>query len=80
MMFQSYALWPHLTVERNVAFGLEERKISKAEIEKRVGEMLDTMRLRSYGTRRVHELSGGQQQRVALARALVVKPRCPFAR
>jgi iron(III) transport system ATP-binding protein len=76
MMFQSYALWPHLTVERNVAFGLEERKVPRAEMEKRVGEMLDLMRIKAYSGRRVHELSGGQQQRVALARALVVQPRC----
>ncbi len=76
MMFQSYALWPHLTVERNVAFGLEERKVAKGEIEKRVGEVLEIMRIKSYSGRRIHELSGGQQQRVALARALVVQPRC----
>ena len=76
MMFQSYALWPHLTVERNVAFGLEERKVPRSEIEKRVGEVLGTMRIKAYAARRIHELSGGQQQRVALARALVVQPRC----
>ncbi len=76
MMFQSYALWPHLTVERNVAFGLEERKTPRPEIEKRVGEALAMMRLNAYAGRRIHELSGGQQQRVALARALVVQPRC----
>jgi ABC-type Fe3+/spermidine/putrescine transport system ATPase subunit len=76
MMFQSYALWPHLTVERNVAFGLEERKISKGEIERRVAEVLEVMRIKGLATRRIHELSGGQQQRVALARALVVQPRC----
>ena len=76
MMFQNYALWPHLTVERNVAFGLEEMKVSKPEIEKRVGEILDIMRIKACATRRIHELSGGQQQRVALARALVVQPRC----
>ena len=76
MMFQSYALWPHLTVERNVAFGLEERREGKAEIEKRVKEVLTLMRIEAYASRRIHELSGGQQQRVALARALVVQPRC----
>ena len=76
MMFQSYALWPHLSVERNVAFGLEERKLPKAEIEQRVGEVLDIMRIKPLSARRIHELSGGQQQRVALARALVVQPRC----
>ncbi|MGA3170302.1 MAG: ABC transporter ATP-binding protein [Chthoniobacteraceae bacterium] len=76
MMFQSYALWPHLTVERNVAFGLEERGVAKGEIAKRVGEVLGMMRISEYANRRIHELSGGQQQRVALARALVVQPRC----
>jgi iron(III) transport system ATP-binding protein len=76
MMFQSYALWPHMTVERNVAFGLEERKVPRPEIERRVTEVLGIMRLEKYAVRRIHELSGGQQQRVALARALVVQPRC----
>jgi iron(III) transport system ATP-binding protein len=76
MMFQSYALWPHLTVERNVAFGLEEKKRPRAEITKRVDEILHVMRIKAYSGRRIHELSGGQQQRVALARALVVQPRC----
>ena len=74
MMFQSYALWPHMTVEKNVAFGLEEQK--KDRIPERVAEILDRMRLKAYAARKVHELSGGQQQRVALARALVVQPRC----
>src|SRR5271166_4942428 len=76
MMFQSYALWPHLTVEQNVAFGLEERKVARAEITRRVAEVLGIMRLAKHAGRRIHELSGGQQQRVALARALVVQPRC----
>lgn len=76
MMFQSYALWPHLTVEGNVAFGLEERKVARGEIGRRVGEVLDIMRIKALAGRRIHELSGGQQQRVALARALVVQPRC----
>ena len=76
MMFQSYALWPHLTVERNVAFGLEEKKTPRPEITKRVADVLAIMRLAPLATRRIHELSGGQQQRVALARALVVQPRC----
>jgi iron(III) transport system ATP-binding protein len=76
MMFQSYALWPHLTVERNIAFGLEEKKTPRDEIKKRVAEVLGIMRIESYAARRIHELSGGQQQRVALARALVVQPRC----
>ena len=76
MMFQSYALWPHLTVERNVAFGLEEGKVARGEIDKRVGAILEVMRIAAYGGRKIHELSGGQQQRVALARALVTQPRC----
>jgi iron(III) transport system ATP-binding protein len=76
MMFQSYALWPHLTVAENVAFGLEERKIAKPELKRRVGEALESVRMGAYGERRPNELSGGQQQRVALARALVVRPRC----
>lgn len=76
MMFQSYALWPHLTVAENVAFGLEERKAPKAEIAARVQEALAAVQLGSLGERRIQQLSGGQQQRVALARALVVRPRC----
>jgi iron(III) transport system ATP-binding protein len=76
MMFQSYALWPHMTVAENVAFGLEERKIPKDEIRRRVGEALDSVRMGEYAARRPNQLSGGQQQRVALARALVIRPRC----
>ena len=76
MVFQSYALWPHLNVERNVAFGLEERKIGKAEIRQRVGEALELVHLSGMGGRGIDQLSGGQQQRVALARALVVRPKC----
>ncbi|HVW20091.1 MAG TPA: ABC transporter ATP-binding protein [Opitutaceae bacterium] len=76
MMFQSYALWPHLTVAQNVAFGLEERKVPRPEIDRRVGEALDSVQMGAYGARRPNELSGGQQQRVALARALVIRPRC----
>jgi iron(III) transport system ATP-binding protein len=76
MMFQSYALWPHMTVAQNVAFGLEERKIAKDEIKRRVGEALESVRMGSYAERRPNQLSGGQQQRVALARALVIRPRC----
>ena len=76
MMFQSYALWPHMTVEENVAFGLEERKVAKAEITRRVAEALESVRMGAYAARRPNELSGGQQQRVALARALVIRPRC----
>lgn len=76
MMFQSYALWPHMSVFENVAFGLEERKIGKAEIRQRVGDALAAVQMTEYGSRRPNELSGGQQQRVALARALVIRPRC----
>ena len=76
MMFQSYALWPHMTVAQNVAFGLEERRIAKDEIKRRVGEALESVRMGQYAERRPNQLSGGQQQRVALARALVIRPRC----
>ncbi len=76
MMFQSYALWPHMDVQHNVAFGLEEKKVKSTEIEKRVGEALGKVRMRKYADRKINELSGGQQQRVALARALVVRPQC----
>jgi iron(III) transport system ATP-binding protein len=76
MMFQSYALWPHLTVAKNVAFGLEERKLPRAEIEQRVHEALATVKMDGLGNRKINQLSGGQQQRVALARALVIRPRC----
>ena len=76
MVFQSYALWPHLTVGQNIAFGLEERKVPKAEIKMRVEEALEMVRLGGYGDRSIDQMSGGQQQRVSLARALVVKPRC----
>ena len=76
MMFQSYALWPHMTVGKNVAFGLEERKIGKDEIRQRVQEALASVKMEQYAGRKIHQLSGGQQQRVALARALVIRPRC----
>ncbi|NNE90501.1 MAG: ABC transporter ATP-binding protein [Verrucomicrobiales bacterium] len=76
MMFQSYALWPHLNVFKNVAFGLEERKVPKAEIKERVEEALEMVKMGGLGQRKINQLSGGQQQRVALARALVVRPRC----
>jgi len=76
MMFQSYALWPHMTVAQNVAFGLEERKVSARETAERVAAALASVRMESLGERRIHQLSGGQQQRVALARALVIRPRC----
>ena len=76
MMFQSYALWPHLNVFRNVAFGLEERKVPKPQIRERVQQALDMVKMGDYAQRKINQLSGGQQQRVALARALVVRPRC----
>ena len=76
MMFQSYALWPHLTVAGNVAFGLEERRVARAEITKRVDEALASVGMSTFANRKINQLSGGQQQRVALARALVIRPRC----
>jgi iron(III) transport system ATP-binding protein len=76
MMFQSYALWPHMSVAQNVAFGLEERGVPAAERARRVDEALASVQMRGLGERRIHQLSGGQQQRVALARALVIRPRC----
>ncbi|MCD8481307.1 MAG: ABC transporter ATP-binding protein [Verrucomicrobia bacterium] len=76
MMFQSYALWPHMTVAENVAFGLEQRKVGKAEIQQRVKEALESVQMGSYASRKPNQLSGGQQQRIALARALVIRPRC----
>jgi len=76
MMFQSYALWPHMSVAENVAFGLHERKIPKAEVTDRVAEALRSVKMEAYAARRPQQLSGGQQQRVALARALVIRPRC----
>jgi spermidine/putrescine transport system ATP-binding protein len=77
MVFQNYALFPHFDVEGNVAYGLEQMRprVAKADISRRVGEVLEMVRLDGYGKRKVHELSGGQQQRVALARAIVNKPR-----
>ncbi|WP_428030965.1 ABC transporter ATP-binding protein [Ancylobacter sp.] len=74
MLFQNYALFPHLTVARNLAFGLEMRKVPKGEIASRVAATLSTVRLSSFADRLPHQLSGGQQQRVGLARALIVEP------
>jgi iron(III) transport system ATP-binding protein len=74
MIFQSYAIWPNMTVEQNVAFGLELRKISGAEVKRRVGEMLEVVHMNHLADRYPAELSGGQQQRVALARAIVIRP------
>lgn len=73
-VFQSYALFPHLDVSENVAYGLKRKKVPGSEIDKRVAEMLDLVDLPGYGTRKITQLSGGQQQRVALARALVNRP------
>ncbi len=74
MVFQNYALWPHMSVERNVAFGLEERKLPRDEVSRRTAAALDLVGLTGYGARRPNQLSGGQQQRVALARTLAVEP------
>ena len=74
MVFQNYALFPHMTVNENIAFGLEVRKFSKEKIKAKVDEVRGLVRLGQYGERKINELSGGQQQRVALARALVIKP------
>lgn len=75
MMFQSYALFPHLTVEANIAFGLKQDGMPKPEIATRVREMLELVKLDGFGERKPHQLSGGQRQRVALARALAKRPR-----
>lgn len=75
MVFQNYALWPHLTVWKNVAFGLTERKVAKTEMKDRVKEALDMVGLGHLADRHPSQLSGGQQQRVALARTIVVRPR-----
>jgi iron(III) transport system ATP-binding protein len=74
IVFQSYAVWPHMTVFQNLAFPLKVRKLRRREIEKRVREVLDLVEMRPYEQRYPHQLSGGQQQRVALARALVYSP------
>ena len=76
MVFQSYALWPHMSVTQNVAFGLEMRKIAKAEIDRRVTDALEMVKMTDRALYKPNQLSGGQQQRVALARALVVHPKC----
>jgi putrescine transport system ATP-binding protein len=75
MMFQSYALFPHLSVEANVAFGLKQEGLTRQEIAGRVADMLALVKLDGFGARKPHELSGGQRQRVALARSLVKRPR-----
>ncbi|ATO12627.1 spermidine/putrescine ABC transporter ATP-binding protein [Micromonospora sp. WMMA2032] len=75
MVFQNYALFPHLSVAQNVAYGLKIRKVGRAESRRRIDEALGQVHLAGYGDRRIDQLSGGQQQRVALARALVIRPR-----
>ena len=75
MMFQSYALFPHMTVAQNIAFGLKQDKIPNAEIDARVAEMLKLVQMSQYAKRKPHQLSGGQRQRVALARSLAKRPK-----
>lgn len=75
MMFQSYALFPHMTVEQNVAFGLKQDKVPKDQLADRVLAMLDLVQMRKFASRKPHQLSGGQQQRVALARSLAKRPK-----
>ena len=74
MVFQNYALWPHMTVAQNIAFGLEVRRVSTVERDRRVAEAVALVRLEGLERSRPTQLSGGQQQRVALARALVIRP------
>jgi ABC-type Fe3+/spermidine/putrescine transport system ATPase subunit len=74
MVFQNYALFPHMTVAENVAYGLKVRNVPRAELSRRVDEALRLVRLEGYGGRAIRQLSGGQQQRVALARAVVIEP------
>ncbi len=75
MMFQSYALFPHLDIWENIAFGLKREGLPRAEVKQRVGEMLDLVQLGPFAKRKPHQLSGGQQQRVALARSLAKRPK-----
>ncbi|MFI6299471.1 ABC transporter ATP-binding protein [Nonomuraea sp. NPDC050790] len=75
LMFQSYALFPHMSVAKNVAYGLEREKLARTEVKKRVGEVLETVGLSAQASRKPQQLSGGQRQRVALARAIVKRPR-----
>lgn len=75
MMFQSYAIFPHMTVEKNVAYGLQKERVSRAETKSRVAEILELVQLQSFAKRKPTQLSGGQRQRVALARALVKRPK-----
>ncbi len=75
MMFQSYALFPHMTVEKNIGFGLKQDKVPVAQIKKRVDDMLELVQLGEFSRRKPHQLSGGQRQRVALARSLIKQPK-----
>jgi spermidine/putrescine ABC transporter ATP-binding subunit len=75
MMFQSYALFPHMSVEQNIAFGLKQDKMAKGEIDARVEDMLKLVQMTKYAKRKPHQLSGGQQQRIALARSLAKRPK-----
>ena len=75
MVFQSYALWPHMTVAKNVAFGLEERRLPRGEIDRRVAQALELVGLSAFAERRPAQLSGGQQQRVAVARTIAIEPK-----
>jgi putrescine transport system ATP-binding protein len=75
MMFQSYALFPHMNVEKNIAFGLKQDGVPRPEIERRVAEVIELVQLGRFAKRKPHQLSGGQRQRVALARSLVKKPK-----
>src|SRR5205085_9072125 len=76
MCFQSYALWPHMSVRENIRFGLAVRGMSGNEQGQRTDEVLGLVRMREYADRKPNQLSGGQQQRIALARALAVRPAC----
>ena len=75
MVFQNYALFPHMNVFENVAYGLRRRRSSRGEVKRKVDRVLELVRLKGYGDRRIHELSGGQQQRIAVARSLVIEPK-----
>ena len=73
-VFQNYALFPHMSVSENIAYGLRQKKVDRGEIGRRVGEVLEMVEMRELANRKPREMSGGQQQRVALARALVNRP------
>ncbi|MDX1267049.1 MAG: polyamine ABC transporter ATP-binding protein, partial [Oceanisphaera sp.] len=75
MMFQSYALFPHMTVEANIAFGLKQDRLPRAEVVERVEQMLKLVHMETFAKRKPHQLSGGQRQRVALARSLAIRPK-----